>query len=443
MSTHYELLPAQRSLFGVPHDLPTDLALYQGGVGSGKTTAGVLLGYLLSRLYPGSRGLVGASTYRLLRDTTRQVWAQMVPPADIARWTVEPDNLVLKNGSEIWFRHLSDPARLASTEFNWIHMEEGSQLGKEVFAVLLARLRYSGFRSISPAVPKRYRLFVTSNPEEQAGWLSETFIEPGTPRENVRYIRAPTAENRFLLARKPDYCETIRQMVDAAYARVYLDGETGRLMSGTVYRSFDPQRHVDLAVRYNPALPLHISLDFNVDFMIALCIQEQPHDETWVVDELVIRDGADTAQLGALILARYGVHASGLILHGDASGYARHHRSSASDYAILRSQLGHLPGFRIKVKPGRNPPVRDRTNAVNFRLCNAKGDERMKIAPVCKALIKSLSKTRFVDGGFEKEKFRDPNDARFEFDHPGDALDYYIADEHPFARDRLSVVRYL
>lgn len=443
MSTNYDLLPAQQRLMEVPHDLPTDLALYQGGVGSGKTTVGVLLGYLLSRLYPNSRGLVGAATYRLLHDTTRRRWAEIVPAADIARWSQEPDNLVLKNGSEIWFRHISDPARLASTEFNWIHVEEGSQLTADAFAGLLARLRYSGFQSLNPKLPRRYRLFITSNPEERLGWLHETFIDPPNAHPNVRFVRAPTAENHFLLAQKPDYCETIRQMVDDTYARIYLDGETGRVAQGAVYRNFDRRHHVRDDVHYDPGLALHVSLDFNVDFMVALFIQERPGDESWVVDELVIREGADTVELGAAILARYGRHAAGLVLHGDASGHARHHRNPTSDYTLLKGQLGDLPGFRLKVPPrSRNPSVRDRTNAVNFRLQNAAGARRLFVAPHCRYLIRSLEQTCFIGGSFEKEKVRDSGDGRFVIDHPGDALDYYIADEHPFARDRLSVVRY-
>jgi len=441
--TGFSLLPAQRALLEIPHDQATDIALYQGGVGSGKTTAGVLLGYLLSKRYPKSRGLVGASTYTLLRDTTRERWRELVPASDIARWRNEPDNLVLKNGSQIWFRHLSDPGRLSSMEFNWIHVEEGSQTSEETFRTLLMRLRYGGFVTPNGSKP-RWRLFITTNPEEEVGYLYRTFVAPETPRENFRFIRAATGENTHLLEKKPDYLDLLRGLMDESYARIYLEGHTGSLLRGRVYRNFRRELDVSPDIAYDPARPLHLSFDFNVDFMAALAIQEASMDETRVVDEIVIREGSETAELCRAILSRYGRHQSGLVIHGDATGFSRHHRTPQTDYTIIRSVLGGLPGFRLKVRPNSaNPSIRDRVNAVNFRFENALGKRRLKLSPRCVYLIESLEQTRYVEGGFEKEKIRDPKDRRSTIDHCGDALDYYIFDEHPFRREQLCSVTYL
>ncbi len=442
--TTFSLLPSQKALIEVPHELPTDVALYQGGVGSGKTTVGVLLGYLLSRLYPGSRGLVGAATYTLLHDTTRERWRELVPKDQVKRWNRSPDNLVLKNGSQIWFRHLSQPQRLSSMEFNWIHVEEGAQVPATTFRALMARLRHSNYRRISKRLPRRYRMFITSNPEEHYGHLYRTFIEPDNVLPNFRYIRAATSENHFLLEQKPDYIESIRQLVDDEYAQVYLEGHTGTISRGRVYRNFDRERHLDSNICYRAGLPLHFSFDFNVDFMVALAMQNPSPTRCEVVDEIVLRHGSDTAELCNEILRKYGDHRAGLRIHGDATGYARDHRGKGSDYAIIRERLGHLPDFKIRVKArSANPSVRDRTNAVNFLFKNTLGESRLFIAPHCKYLIRSLEQSLFIPGSFEKEKVRDPGDPRFVLDHCGDALDYYVADEHPFSRERLKLVPYL
>lgn len=66
----YKLLDKQREFIEIPHNFPLDVAIYQGGFGSGKTWCGSLLGILLSRKYPGCRGLVGAKEYELVRKTT-------------------------------------------------------------------------------------------------------------------------------------------------------------------------------------------------------------------------------------------------------------------------------------------------------------------------------------------------------------------------------------
>ena len=70
----YNLRKAQRELLEIPHEYTLDVAVYQGGYGSGKTFAGSLLGILLSMKFPGIRGLVGAQTYTLVRDTTLQTY---------------------------------------------------------------------------------------------------------------------------------------------------------------------------------------------------------------------------------------------------------------------------------------------------------------------------------------------------------------------------------
>ena len=60
----------QKEFLEIPHNNQLDVAIYQGGFGSGKTWCGSLLGILLARKYAGSRGLVGAKEYELVRKTT-------------------------------------------------------------------------------------------------------------------------------------------------------------------------------------------------------------------------------------------------------------------------------------------------------------------------------------------------------------------------------------
>ena len=66
----YKLLDKQKEFIEIPHSEALDVAIYQGGYGSGKTWCGSLLGILLAKKYPGSRGLVGAKEYELVRKTT-------------------------------------------------------------------------------------------------------------------------------------------------------------------------------------------------------------------------------------------------------------------------------------------------------------------------------------------------------------------------------------
>ena len=68
--TIYKLLDKQKEFIEIPHSESLDVAIYQGGYGSGKTWCGSLLGILMAKKYPGCRGLVGAKEYELVRKTT-------------------------------------------------------------------------------------------------------------------------------------------------------------------------------------------------------------------------------------------------------------------------------------------------------------------------------------------------------------------------------------
>ena len=90
-----------------------------GGFGSGKTWSGSLLGIILALKYPGIRGLVGAQTYSLVRDTTMVTYFEhldkmgLQPGVDYNFYKAE-GKLVFSNKSEILFRHLEEPDKIKS-----------------------------------------------------------------------------------------------------------------------------------------------------------------------------------------------------------------------------------------------------------------------------------------------------------------------------------------
>ena len=66
----YTLLEKQKEFMEIPHNEELDVAVYQGGYGSGKTFCGSLLGLSLAYTFPKSKGLVCAKEYTLLKNTT-------------------------------------------------------------------------------------------------------------------------------------------------------------------------------------------------------------------------------------------------------------------------------------------------------------------------------------------------------------------------------------
>ena len=107
MNYEYKLNPAQKEFLEYV-DVPgydIDVALYQGGYGSGKTFSGSLLGILLCLRYPGIVGLVGAQTLPLVRDTT------------IVSYKEHFDRMGLKCGTD-WVEYKSENKIVFSNDTN-------------------------------------------------------------------------------------------------------------------------------------------------------------------------------------------------------------------------------------------------------------------------------------------------------------------------------------
>ena len=241
----YELLPAQKEFLLNVGNYPRDIALYQGGYGSGKTFCGSLLGILLCLKYPGVTGLVGAQTYTLLRDTTlKQYFEHLDNMGFVAgyhyEYTKSEETLRFKNGSEILFRHLQEPNKLKSLNLAFVELEEMSDTPESTFKMLLSRLR----QTIKPEWKKKgfkYRLFGHTNPEASKGWIYKYFVEEKP--ENYRLIQAPTTQNKFL---SPDYVESLKAAYDEEYYRINVLGEFGDYTSGLVVKNFSSENIKEL-----------------------------------------------------------------------------------------------------------------------------------------------------------------------------------------------------
>ena len=259
----YKLLDKQREFIEIPHSNQLDVAIYQGGYGSGKTWCGSLLGILLAKKYPGSRGLVGAKEYELVRKTTLVSYLEHLdelgyqPDKDYVYNKIDKV-IKFSNGSEILFSALEDPEKFKSLNLHWAEIEEASQISDSSFKQLLGRLRntYRG----KNWVDFRYRLFGHTNPQSDKGWIWQRFVEHS--KENYRLIIAPTTNNIYL---PPHFIESMKESFDEEYYKINVLGEFGDYSSGLVVKGFGEENKLKL--KYNPNLPLHLTCDFNVDPM--------------------------------------------------------------------------------------------------------------------------------------------------------------------------------
>ena len=390
----YTLLDKQKEFMEIPHDYELDVAIYQGGYGSGKTWCGSLLGTELAKKYPGSRGLVGAKEYELVRKTTLVSYLEHLNAMGYIKGVHYTYNKVDKiitfaNGSEILFSQLDDPEKFKSLNLHWVEIEEASQISDSSLKQLLGRLRntYRGknWKNF------RYRLFGHTNPQADKGWIWERFVE--NKRPNYRLIIAPTTNNIHL---PKHFVEELKESFDEEYYRINVLGEHGSYNSGLVVKGFSDNNLKPL--KYNKELPLHLTCDFNVDPMM-WCIAHKDEENVYFFDEIVV-ENATTEMCFKEFLRRYPDHEGEIIINGDASGDNRSTQSEFTNYATMRKLLREhgYKNFKFDLRD-YNPPIKNRIASFNARVKNSTGKIHLFVDPKkCKYLLKNIYNLKYQEG---------------------------------------------
>ena len=421
---NYKLLPRQREFLEIPHKKELDVAVYQGGYGSGKTFCGSLLGIMLARKYPGSRGLVGAKEYELVKNTTMDSYFEHLTNMGYVKdvdftFNKNDKKITFANGSVILFKGVDEPEKFKSLNLHWIEIEECSQISDSSFVALLARLR----GTIKPSWQNfRYRLFGHTNPQPNKGWIWKRFVD--NPKENYRLIIAPTSENIYL---PEHFVQSLKDEYDPEYYRINVLGEFGNYSSGLVVKGFDDDNIADLS--YNDGLPLYLTCDFNVDPM---CweIAHVDDENVYFFDEIVIENTSTQEAIDEFI-RRYPNHKSDVIICGDASGDFRNAQSEFTNYMIIIRALqaaGYNP--QLKIRPF-NPPVLRRIQSFNARVRNANNEPHIFVdKKKCKWLMHNIYNLAFKEGTSivnvpTVKQIKNDREAKF-LEHPFDAASYLV-----------------
>ena len=239
---------------------------YYGGVGNGKTTAGIARCFLLSMAYPGNFGLIGRKTYPELRDTTQKEFLDLVraqnggtlDPGPIVKQFIKAENLLIfQNGSKIIFRHLDEMEKILSLNLGFFYIDQAEEIGEDVWKTLVGRLRYwnpakvrewqeqhleDGERSEHSADYKTFKIpvhyaFITGNPHP--GWVYRWFIEK-PPSKKYKIYEASSAANAANLP--AGFVEDLREQYDEDYAKRFIDGKWDAF-AGQIYKSFSETIH--------------------------------------------------------------------------------------------------------------------------------------------------------------------------------------------------------
>jgi hypothetical protein len=292
----------------------------------------------------------------------------------------------------------------------WFGLDELTYTPEEAWLRLEGRLRD----------PKAQRLcgFAVWTPKGY-DWVYRKFVE--SPGKGYEVVVAQPYENRFLLAKVPDFYDRLKQSYDERFFRQEVLGAYLSLSGGTVYSAFtraENVKHIDPDQR----LPLLWTLDFNVDPMSSL-VAQMVGTKVVVLDEIVVRNGT-TMEASEEFLKRYPEHWAGVRVYGDASGNQRQ-TTGATDYEMIREYFQVHSGMAVQYRvPRANPSVRERINLTNAKLRSATGEVGLLVDPKCKELIKDLEQVTYKADSNAIDKERDRMRT-----HLSDALGYLLWQE--------------
>lgn len=173
--------------------------------------------------------------------------------------------------------------------------------------------------------------------------------------------------------------------------------------SGRVYANFDSAVHIDPSIKLDPALPLCLSLDFNINpgmhaeigqwnqGLDLLTAHHEIHAARMTLPQCM---EAFITLYRSLNLRFPEVH-----LFGDATGKSESWQTGYSSWAIAQQALNVLNvPIRIRV-PKNNPPVIDSMHAVNAALKDVAGKSHYKVHPRCARLIDDYRNLRTDEFG--------------------------------------------
>lgn len=263
----------------------TQVQIFGGGFGNGKTTAVVMKVLQLSQDYPGMNCLMARSTYPKLNDTLRKEFLHWCPKGWIKSFplsTNSPNTCTLTNGTEFPFRYIaqqgksgeSSTSNLLSATYDVVVVDqlEDPEISFKDFLDLVGRLRGSTvYRGDDPTMPRtgpRWML-LTCNPTRN--WVYYQLVKPihhyyatgqvtdellcvrdtetnvpllgpdGKPELLVDLVEGSTYENRHVLP--ADFIRLMESTYRGQMKDRFLKGQWAAY-EGLVYPMFDETVHM-------------------------------------------------------------------------------------------------------------------------------------------------------------------------------------------------------
>lgn len=365
------------------------------------------------------------------RDQAKRIFWQDLKALSPREWVSDISEseltITYRIGSKLMVVGLDRPQRIEGIPVDGIGIDEIAEVKRE-----------SWEQSIRPALSTKGRppgwAWFTGRPKGR-GLFYELYSRAGTREgwESFTWTSATVVD--------PAEIEQARQDLDPlTFAQEYEAQWVS--FDGLAYYPWSPKDHLR-RLTYDPARPLIVCLDFNVDPGTAVIAQEQYVDgetRTCVIGEVHIPKNSNTPAVCRRLVADWGKHAGEVYLYGDPAGGARHtSQTEGTDWDLAKQVLRPAFGDRLRWRVGKRAPyVRDRLNAVNSRLKSTAGVVRLLVDPVAAPnVVRDFEGVTLLAGG-SGELDKKGSEAKG-LTHLTDALGYYIAEAFGIAERTTSI----
>lgn len=325
------------------------------GFGSGKTDLIVTKIYDTMAQYPGMDMSYLAPTYPLIRDIFYPKISELLTELGLSFKINKSENTVYIRGlGKIFCRTMMNPDTIVGwqcgdaflDEFDILPMDKAIAVVNKITA--RCRQEYPDGRE--------NRKLVTTTPEGFKATYnlfknkaSEHYIE------GCNLIQMSTYSNAHNLPK--NYISNLRKIYPDNLIEAYLLGEFVNLLSGTVYRYFDRNKH-NTKETIRPHEELHIGQDFNYGGCVSSVFVIRDN-VPYLLDGYV---STDTEGVVEATKSRFEKLHEDITFYPDCSGNHASSNSSQTDISILRKA-----GFAINA-PNKNPFITDRVNCMNVSM---------------------------------------------------------------------------
>lgn len=399
--------------------------LFGGAMGGGKTFWGLSALLIMCQAFPKSRWCVIREDLEKIRITTIPSFMKFNASGKLR---TSPYEYTHPNGSVIMFKGENydkdkDLQWLKGLEVNGFLFEEINECSEETLDIAFGR---AGRWECEPR-PKPI-ILATCNPTNN--WVKKRIYdkwERGELAHNWLYIPSKITDNKYLT---DEYKENLLNMPRFQY-EVFVKGNWNMQLKqgGEFYKCFELDRHIG-KTNYNPALPIHISWDDNVNPYLPLGIFQIQGKQISMIDEIAGENPNNTIKAVCNEFKRkFPAHNSGLFIYGDATAN-KEDTKLEKGYNFYRLILDELKDYKPTSRVMRsNPSVVMRGNWINTVLERELEGVRVLIGENCKKMINDFVHLKEAADGTKLKEMETDNKTKIRYQKVGhftDLFDYLM-----------------